>query len=186
MDLQVWELWLPILLTGLGTHIASTLAWMVLPHHKPEWKKMPAEDEFLDFLDQKQVPAQQFMFPFCDDMKQASSPEFKQKQEARCNGLLILWPKPVNMGQAIGKTLAFFFVAAFLIGYVASIAFSAGETDKLDIFALTFTTAALCHAAGPFPGVFWFRKYFAMEVLDGVVYALLTATIFTLLWPAAS
>lgn len=185
--MSVFELWLPILLAGVATHIASTIAWTVMPHHKPEWNKLPGdvEDGLLDFIDSKNVPAEQYLFPYADDPKEMSTPEFKAK-EGRCRGMLVLWPNPTNMGKAIGLTLAFFMVAAFLVGYVASIAFGAGESDKLEIFALVFTTALLCHAAGPFPGVFWFRKYFAMEVLDGVVYALITAGIFTMLWPAAT
>lgn len=185
--MSVFDLWLPILLAGVATHVASTVAWMFLPHHKPEWNKLPGdtEDKLLDFVDSNQVPAEQYLFPYADDPKKMGTDEYKAK-EGRCRGMLILWPTPANMGKAIGLTLGFFMVAAFLVGYVASIAFPAGESDKLDIFALVFTTALLCHAAGPFPGVFWFRKYFAMEVLDGVVYSLITAAIFAALWPAAA
>lgn len=184
--MTVFDLWLPILLAGIATHVASTLAWMVLPHHKPEWKKLPAEDELLDFLDTHQAPAGQYMFPFCEDSKQMSSPEFKEKLAGRCKGTLILWATPLNMGQAIGLTLGYFLLTAFLIGYIASIAFAPGEADKLDIFALVFTAGLLCHALGPFPAAFWFRQKSAMIVVDGVVFALIAAAIFTLLWPAGA
>jgi len=182
--MTAWDLWLPILLAGLATHIASTIAWTLLPHHKPEWNKLPAEEGLLDFLDQNSVAASQYLFPFCDDPKLMSEPEFKQKMETRCRGMLILWPKPPNMGKAIGLTLAFFLVAAFAIGYLASIAFAPGAS-MMEIFRLVFMAGLLCHVAGPFPGVFWFRKYVAMEMLDGLVYALITAGIFAGLWPAA-
>ena len=183
--MTVFDLWLPIVLAGIATHVASTIAWTVLPHHKPEWNKLPAEDELLDLLDEKQVAAEQYLFPYCEDHKEMSSPEFKEKMNTRCRGMLVLWPDPPNMGKAIGLTLAFFLVAACLIGYLASIAFEPGA-NRMDVFRLVFMAGLLCHAAGPFPGVFWFRKYFAMEVLDGVVYALITAGLFAWLWPGAS
>lgn len=183
--MTVFDLWLPILLAGLATHIASTIAWTVLPHHKPEWKPLPAEDDLLDLLDAKQVTAAQYLFPYCDDQKQMASAEYKEKVLTRCRGMLILWPTPPNMAMQILKTLAYFLVAAFLIGYIASIAFPAGETDKADIFALVFTAGLLCYALSPFPAVFWFRQYFAMNIVDGVVYALLTAALFTWLWPVS-
>ena len=183
--MTVWELWLPILLVGLATHIASTIAWTVLPHHKPEWNKLPAEDPLLDFLDQHQVKANQYLFPYAHDNKEMATPEYKEKMETRCRGMLVLWPTPPNMGKAIGLTLAFFFVAAFVIGYLASRAIELGARF-MDVFQIVFVAGLLCHCAGPFPGVFWFRKYFAMEVLDGAVYALITALIFAALWPGAS
>ncbi len=185
--MTVFDLWLPILLAGLATHIASTIAWTVLPHHKPEWNPLPQpdEDDLLDFLDDKQVAVGQYIFPYCHDQKQMASPAYQEKVKTRCRGMLVLWPTPPNMGKQILLTLAYFFVAAFLIGYIASIAFPPGENDKLDVFALVFTAGLLCHALSPFPAVFWFRKHFAMDVLDGVVYALVTAAVFTWLWPAA-
>lgn len=41
--MSVFDSRLPILLPGLATHIVSVLAWAVLPHHKPEWKKRPVQ-----------------------------------------------------------------------------------------------------------------------------------------------
>ncbi len=183
--MSILDLWLPILLAGLATHIASIVAWMFLPHHKPEWNKLPAEDDLLDLLDEKQVAANQYLFPYSDDHKEMSTPEFQEKMKTRCRGMLILWSSPPNMGKAISLTLAFFMVAAFAIGYLASIAFEPGA-NRLDVFRLVLMAGLLCHAAGPFPGVFWFRKFYAMEVLDGVVYALITAGLFAWLWPSSS
>lgn len=181
--MTAFDLWLPILLAGVATHIASTIAWTVMPHHKPDWKKLPAEDDLLDLLDAKQVAAEQYLFPYCDDMKEMNTPEFKQKMETRCRGMLILWPAPPNMGKAIGLTLAFFLLAAFLIGYLAVTAFGGPVEDKMDLFAVVFTAGLLVHCLGPFPHAFWFRRKVAMEIVDGVVYALITAGIFTWLWP---
>ena len=187
--MSVLDLWLPILLAGLATHFASVAAWMVLSHHKPEWKGLDAgvggaEDGLLDLLDEKKVPPGQYLFPHYDDYKEQATPEFKQKMETRCRGMLLLWPSPPNMGKAIALTFSFFMVAALVIGYLASIAFAPGAS-KEEVFRLVFVAGLLCHCAGPFPGVFWFRKYFAMELLDGLAYAAITAGLFAWLWPAA-
>ena len=34
--MTVYQLWLPIVATGVATRVWSTLAWTILPHHKPE------------------------------------------------------------------------------------------------------------------------------------------------------
>jgi len=46
------------------------------------------------------------------------------------------------------------------------------------------TTAGLrAHVAAKFPHVFWFRRKIAMDVVDGIVYAIATGIVFGLLWP---
>ena len=179
--MSVFELWLPILLSGLATHVISTLAWMVLPHHKPEWRKLPVEDEFQDWLDQKEVAPNQYIFPHSDDPAEMKSDSFKQKQ-GKCRGMLVLWPTPPNMAVNIAQTLAFFFVAAFLIAYLASLGLSKGSSF-LQVFQFVATSALLTHCAGQFPGVFWFRRRVAMDLLDGVAHAVATGIIFAALWP---
>ena len=50
--MSVFDLWLPILLAGLATHVFSTLAWTVLPHHKPEIKGLgDKEEELMDLVE---------------------------------------------------------------------------------------------------------------------------------------
>ena len=179
--MSVFGLWLPIVLSGLATHVISTLAWIVLPHHKPEWKRLADEDDFHDWLDKKGVPADQYLFPFTRDPAEMKSDRFQEKQ-AKCRGMLVLWPKPPNMGKNIGLTLTFFFVAAFIIAYLASIGLPAGASF-VNVFRFVFTAGLLTHCAGQFPGIFWFRRRVAMDLVDGVAYAVATGLIFAALWP---
>ncbi|MEZ6070264.1 MAG: hypothetical protein R3C10_08290 [Pirellulales bacterium] len=179
--MTVFDLWLPILLSGLATHVISTLAWMVLPHHKSEWRGLDAEDQFQDWIDKHQVPPGQYVFPHTQDMEEMKSAGFREKQ-ARCRGMLVLWPTPPQMGVNIALTLAFFFVAAFVIGYLASLGLPPGA-DFLRVFRFVTTAALLTHCAGKFPGVFWFRRRVAMDLVDGVAFAVATGLIFAALWP---
>jgi hypothetical protein len=181
--MSVYDLWLPIILSGLATHILSTIAWTVMPHHKPEWNQLPVEDEFQDWIAAKDVPANQYLFPFANSPDEMKSDTVKQKQ-AKCKGMLILWKHPPNMAAAIGKTIAFFMLAAFVIGYLASLGIAAGASFSRVIQFVT-TAGLLAHCAGKFPHVFWFPRRVMMELIDGVAYALATGLIFALLWPAA-
>jgi hypothetical protein len=177
------DLWLPILLAGVATHILSTLFWTAFPHHKPEWNKIPVEDEFIDWLNAKQVPANQYMFPYADSGAEANNPEFKAKQ-AKCRGMLVLWPEPIAMGPAILKTLLFFLFAAFSVGYVGSLALKPGASFS-EVFRVVTTVGLLTHIYAKFPAVFWFKEQIAMSVLDGLAYAVATGLIFAAMWPAA-
>lgn len=175
------DLWLPILLSGLATHILSTLAWTALPHHKPEWTRLPAEDDLHNLLTKHQTGPGQFIFPFASGSQEMKSDAFQQKA-GKCSGMLILWPSPTNMGKAIALTLTTFLVIAFVIGYLASIGLNS-ESTFMRVFQFVTTAGLLAHVAAKFPFVFWFRRKIAMDVLDGVVYAVVTGLIFAYFWP---
>lgn len=181
--MSVFDLWLPILLTGLATHVLSTIAWMLLPHHRPEWNRLPVEEELVDLLHARQVPANQYMFPYAASQPEMQSDAYRSRQ-AKCRGMLILWPTPPNMGAAIGQTLAWFFFAAFSLGYLASIALVPGESF-LKVFRFMTMAGLLTYCYAHFPHVFWFRRRTAMELLDGAAFALAAGLIFAACWPAA-
>jgi hypothetical protein len=179
--MTVYDLWLPILCAGIATHILSTLAWTVMPHHRPEWNSLTCEDEFQDFLAKKGIAPNQYIFPHAGDGSKINTEEFKSKA-AKSSGTLVIWPTPTNMLQSILKTLAYFFVVAFVIGYLASQALPAGA-PFLKVFQFVMTAGLLAYVSANFPYVFWFRRRIAMEVLDGVVFSLAAGLVFALLWP---
>ena len=156
---------------------------MVLPHHKPEWTRLPVEDELQDLIQKQGVPCGQYMIPHAAGGQEAATPEFQQKQQ-KCRGMLVLWSGPMNMPRAIGSTLAFYFAAAFTIAYLSSLALAPGAAFGKVIQFVT-TAALLTHCAAHFPHVFWFQRKIAMELLDGIVIATITGLIFASLWPAA-
>ncbi|TWT46629.1 hypothetical protein [Botrimarina hoheduenensis] len=175
-ELSIADLWLPMVAAGLATHILSTLAWVALPHHKPEWRKLPLSGAVGQALRTENLqPGAQYMLS--DDSASATSTD-------DCRGMLILWQHTPHMGANIGMTLAFFFAAAATIGYLASIGLRA-ESPPIDIFRFTATAAALTHVAAGIPSIIWFRRKFAMDLLDGLAYSLATGAAFTLLWPAS-
>ncbi len=177
--MSVFDLWLPIVVGAVAVHVASTLAWTALPHHVPEWKPMPDEGELTALLKQHATPAGQYVFPHPKGPQQEKQ---NPDPNAPYQGTLILYDKPISMGAAIGKTLAFFFLATFVIGYLASLGLSP-QSSRLDVFRFVFVAGLLTHVAGRFPGAFWFKRKTLLDSIDGTVYALLTAGVFVWLWP---
>lgn len=177
--MSVWDLWLPIVVTGVVTHILSTLAWTVLPHHKPEWSGLSLQDGLDEALRTRGAQAgKQFMLH-----EGEAGGDTQSMNPALCRGTLIMWSHTPNMGVNIGLTLAYFFFTAFGIGYLASVAFT-GETKPLDVFRFTATAGLLIHAIGGAPSIIWFRRKFLLDWLDGAAYALATGAAFALLWPS--
>ena len=111
------------------------------------------------------------------------SEAFKQKQ-SKGTGMLTLWPTPTNMGKAIGLTFGFFMLAAFVIGYPASIALAAGA-PFMRVLQFVTTVGLVMHCAAHFPHAFWFRRKVAMELADGCAFAIATGLILAAVWPSA-
>jgi hypothetical protein len=172
-SLSVFDLWVPIAAAWLVTHVLSTLAWMALPHHKPEWSMLPVGPIDESARAHGAKPGGQYVLvDGPTDTKDASTGR----------GMLIYWTHKPSMGANIGMTLAFFLAAAFTIGYLASLALPRGA-DALNVFRFTATAGILCHVMAGIPTLIWFRRKCTMDLLDGLAYALATGAAFTLLWP---
>ncbi len=185
MDVSLWSLWLPILLSGVIVFIASALAWTVLPHHKPDWKGVPKEDDFLEAVRSSNIPAGQYMFPFCPDRAALSNPEMKKRYEAGPHGVLTVWPGVPRMGLKMGYTFIFFIVAGIFVAYITAHAAPRGA-EYLSVFRISGTAAVMAYCLAFIPNAIWFGKSarsVVMDVIDGMAYGLLTAGIFGWLWP---
>jgi hypothetical protein len=182
MDTSVWSLWLPILVSGVALFFASFAAWMLLPHHKPEWKGLPNENAVMDTLRNTSVPPGQYMFPFSCKPEDWKSEEFQRRREAGPTGTLTVWQKPPNMGANMLCTVLFFIIANFVIGYLAGIALPPG-TDRMKVFQFVGTAGILTYGTANILNGIWFGRKMIADIADGIAYGLITGLIFAALWP---
>ena len=177
-------LWLPILVSSVLVFIWSSIVWMVLPHHKNDWKGLPGEAGILGAL--KGLAPGQYRFPFPADRNEMKSSEFRKKMEEGPMGTMIVWPKgPMNMGKMLGVWFVHLVVVSIFVAYLAGHTLSSGAM-YLAVFRVAGTAAILAYCAALVPGsIWWGRSWGATfrEVFDGVVYGLLTAGTFGWLWP---
>ncbi|MHC4549434.1 MAG: hypothetical protein ACYTEZ_11730 [Planctomycetota bacterium] len=186
MDVSLIDLWLPILVAAVIVFFASWLAWMVLPHHKGDWAKMPDEDGFFDSLRAHDIAPGQYIFP-CVQASEMKDPEKKARWEAGPHGVLLLWPSTPQMGRNLALSFGFYIVVGIFVGYLASVTFDAGA-PYLKVFQVTGTAAILGYVFGGIPNDIWFGKKprsILTCAIDNVVYGLLTAGCFAGFWPAA-
>jgi hypothetical protein len=188
MDVSLLELWAPILLSAVVVFIASSLAWMVLPHHKADWKTLPSEGGFLEGLRSHNVPPGQYMFP-CASPKDMKDPEKKKLYESGPHGTLCVLAKAPNMGKNLILTFIFYLVVGLFVAYIGRLALRGmPAADYMDVFRVTGTAAVMAYCLGFIPGSIWFgrkARSTVMDIIDGVVYGLLTAGVFGWLWPKA-
>lgn len=176
-------LWMPILVSAVFVWIASFLCHMVLPHHKGVWKGLPNEDQVVETL--SSTPAGLYMVPF-GTMADFKSPEFEAKMKRGPNGLVVLWPGPVNMGQTLLLTLAYYVLVGVFVAYLSWHG-SAADGAFMHKLRIAGTIAFAAHGLGWMPFFIWYRfGRFWPNFIDAVIYAAITGATFAWLWPAAA
>ncbi len=181
------SLWLPIVLSALVVFGASAVVWMVLPHHKPDFKGVPDEPSLLEALRKQKLSPGQYLFPFCPDPKTLKEPEvIKKFNEGPVGVLNVMRPGPPNMSRSMTLSVGFNLVVSFFVAYVASRTLAPGS-EYLHVFRVTGTVAFMTYSGGLFWGAIWMGRPWIpvlKEALDGLLYGLLTAGMFGWLWPS--
>jgi hypothetical protein len=180
------QLWLPIVVSAVVVFFASFLAWMVLPHHRKDWKKVPDEDGLMGELKKQKPAAGQYMFPFCSGAAQRKDPEFQKKWKEGPSGTLVVFaPGGANMGKSLGQYFFLCLVVAVFVAYLAGRTLAAGS-EYLAVFRVAGTAAILAWCGSVAVPSIWMGKPWSVtwkDLIDGIVYGLLTAGVFGWLWP---
>lgn len=196
------QLWLPILASAAAVWITSALAWMLVGHHKNDWKELPNEKEFIDAVKRLGIPPGSYGFPefrkaegLSKDQKKALWDDM-QKQPM---GIIRVWA-PINMGRNMLLTFLICLVVSVLIGYLGWNAFphsaaiglsavgsvAAPRPEFFKIMQVLGTAGVLAYCFASLPNDVWFQKS-RREVItcliDGVIYGLITGAVFAWLWP---
>jgi hypothetical protein len=188
MDVSLGALWLPILLSAVGIFFASFLMWMMLPHHKSDWKGLPDEDALMKSLrDQGTALPGQYTFPYCAGSEQMKDPAFIEKYKADPSGTMILRaPGGYNMGKSLAMSFAYNVLLVGVAAYLATIGLKQGA-DGTAVFRFIATTVWLgCSGALGWNVIWWSRSGSSTfkEVIDGLVYGLISGAIFMAMWPS--
>ena len=182
------SLWLPILLTTVGTFVISALVWMALPWHKGDFKGLPDEGAVRKVLLETGVGKGQWRIPFCARMEDMKRPEFLGLFETGPVGVLLLErPAKFAMGGRLLKTFVFFLFVAFYVAYVLRQGIEAGDSF-MRVFQMGATVSFAAHLFGLVPEAIWFSMSWRRVVttgIDALLYSLVTGAVFAWLWPWA-
>lgn len=180
------ELWLPIVVSGVFIFFAGFTAWMVLPHHRSDWGRLPSEDELMATLRKQSAGQGQYTFPHAGSHQAMKDPAWQKKyKEGPCGMLILFRPGGPQMGLSMALYFIYGLIVSIFVAYVAGRALGPGA-EYLSVFRIAGTTAILAYAGALPVGAIWFGRSWSSilkEMLDGVVYGLLTAGVFGWLWP---
>ena len=178
-------LWLPIVLAAVIVFVASSIMHMVLPYHRGDYKRLNNEENVRAALRESGVTPGLYMFPFADH-KQMKEPATQEKFKQGPVGTMTIRPSgAINLGPFLAQWFVFCLVIGFFTAYVCAHTLAAG-TDYLQVFRVAGTVAFMSYGLGNLANGIWKGEPWSMvikEVIDGLIYGLLTAGTFGWLWP---
>ena len=183
---SLFDLWLPILLSGVFVFIVSSVLHMALKYHKSDFKKVPKEDAVMEALNSFDIPPGDYYFPYAENQKAMSSDEYKAKMEKGPVWFFTVLPKgQTNMLKNLSSWFLYSLIVSVFAGYLASRALDSGAY-YLDVFRFTGTTAFVGYSLALMHNSIWYSRSWSStlkSMFDGLIYALFTAGTFGWLWP---
>lgn len=178
-------LWLPILLSAIIVFVASSIMHMVLPYHKGDYRQLPEEDKLLAALRGAGLTRGLYVFPYCTH-KDMKSPAIVEKYKQGPVGMMTVFPSgsPL-MAKFLGLWFVYSLMIGFFVAYLTAHTVAPGTTYRA-VFRVAGTTSFMAYGLGNLSNGIWKGQPWSMtikEVIDGLVYALLTAGTFGWLWP---
>ncbi|MGB7847622.1 MAG: hypothetical protein WBL63_18570 [Candidatus Acidiferrum sp.] len=178
-------LWLPIVLSAIFVFIASSLMHMLLKYHQGDYRQLPDEEKLLAALRPAGLTRGLYVFPFCTH-KDMKSPAMIEKYKQGPVGMMTVFPSGPPV---MPKFLGMWFVYCLLIGFF--VAYLTGHTVPVwaghrQVFRVAGTAGFMAYGLGNLSNAIWKGQTWSMtikEVIDGLVYGLVTAATFAWLWP---
>jgi hypothetical protein len=178
-------LWLPILLSAIIVFIASSIMHTVLKYHQGDYRKLPDEGNLLTALRAAGLTRGLYIFPHCTH-REMKTPEGIEKYKQGPVGMMTVFPTgPVNMARFMGLWFGFCLVIAVFVAYLTGHTVAVGA-PYLEVFRVAGTAAFLGYGLGQLSNGIWKGQPWSAtikEVVDGLIYGLLTAETFGWLWP---
>lgn len=178
---------IPIVVSAIFVFAASSVIHMMLGWHAGDLSKLPNEDGVRDALRPFAVPPGTYGMPHAASASAMNDPAFLAKMEAGPNAFItMLKPGKPAMGKELTLWFLYSLVVSLFAAYIAGRALGPGAY-YLDVFRFAGTTAFAGYALGTFQeSIWWHRKWSttAKNVVDGLIYAGLTAGTFGWLWPS--
>lgn len=180
------SLWLPILLSAILVFLASFILHMLVPFHRADYRKLPAEDDAMDALRRFNIPPGDYMVPCASGPESMKDPKFLEKMS---KGPVVIATfmagGPIRMGPQLAQWFVYCAVVGLFAAYITSEALPAG-TEYLKVFQFAGCVAFTGYTLALWQQSIWYRRSWATTIrytIDGLLFGLLTGGVFGWLWP---
>jgi hypothetical protein len=181
----ITTLWLPIVLAAVAVFVVSSVIHMVLGYHWNDYRSVPKQEAAMDALRALNLAPGDYFLPRPETPKQMRTPEYKALANRGPVAFLSIWVS----GMAVGKSLMQWFVYLLVVGFCC--AYLAGRelhpgAEYLAVFRVVGFTAFMAYSLALPQASIWYHRNWRMTIvtmIDGLVYAAVTAGVFGWLWP---
>ena len=178
-------LWLPIVLSAVIVFVASSIMHMLLPYHQSDYRKLPDEDKVRAALRAAGLTQGLYIFPHTNHKDMKSPATAEKYKEGPVGFMAIVHNGTPAMPKFLGLWFAYSLIISFFVAYLTGHTVASG-VHYLVVFRVVGTAAFLAYGLahisnGIWRGIPW--SMVAKDVIDGLIYALLTAGTFGWLWP---
>ncbi|MBI4481579.1 MAG: hypothetical protein HY652_01685 [Acidobacteria bacterium] len=152
------SLWLPILLAAAAVFVASSIIHMVLPYHRTDFRKVPAEDEVMDALRKFDISPGDYMVPCAGSPKQMKDPGFIDKMKRGPVAFLtVMESGPPSMGASLAQWFLYCIAVSVFAAYIAGRALAPGA-PYLAVFRFAGCTAFAGYALALWQNSIWYKR----------------------------
>jgi hypothetical protein len=180
------HLWLPIVLSAVLVFVVSSLVHMVFKYHNSDYGKLANEDEVRAAINRGTPGPGQYILPYVLGASQLRDPVVAQKFTEGPNGMLLLRRAGLpNMGSSLGQWFVYLLVISALVALVACHTISPGAGHHY-AFHVIGLVSFLAYGGSQAQVAIWRGqpwKATLKDIFDSLLYALVTAETFVLLWP---
>ena len=184
------SLWLPVLVAAIAVFVASSLVHMVFRWHQSDFKRLPNEEAVRAALREGGGAGPgQYMTPWCESMKASQEDAMQAKfREGPIATVTVMKSGKPEMGPMLGRWFLLNLVLAAAVGAIVLQVYGPGA-DPRYAGHLAGLITLLAYGAGSPQQSIWMGKPWsttAKDLLDALIYGVVTAFAFTWLWPAAA
>lgn len=176
----------PVVVAAVLVFLASAVIHMVMTHHRNDFSRLPNEDDVLATFRKANVPAGDYVAPYCDSPQSMKEPAYLENMKRGPGLVVTVWPSATfNMGATLAQWFLYVLIVSIFTGYVLSRVFAPGA-DYMTVFRIGGTVAFMGYALAMPQANIWYQKGWGStfrSMCDGLLYGLLTAGTFGWLWP---
>jgi hypothetical protein len=179
------SLWLPIVVSAVIVFVASSIMHMLLKYHQSDYKKLPDEEGLMTAMRGANLQRGMYVFPHCEP-KNMNSPESQEKYKKGPVGMITIMPTgmPV-MPKFLGQWFGYCLIIGVFTAYVAGHTVAPGAHYHA-VFRVVGTVAFMAYGLAYISNGIWKAQPWGIvmkDMIDGLIYACLTAGTFGWLWP---
>ena len=183
----IMSLLFPVLLSAVLVFIASFVIYVLLPYHRTDFERLPDEEGVTAALRPLAIAPGEYMLPYAEAPSDMKDPVFVERLNEGPVAIVTVLPSGIGgMGRRFAQWFLYCVFVGALTAYITGHAL-APDAPSFEVVRFAGSVSFIAYTVASWQSSIWHGRIWSTNVkntFDGLVYALLTATTFSWLWPS--